>query len=608
MDYAELNSEQQDIVMHGDGPTLVIAGPGSGKTKTLISRICYLLEKGQKPENILLLTFTNKAAKEMKSRAEKLIGNSAGKITAGTFHHFANLIVRRYAEKVSLKRNFTILDGEDARAVLKQIVLEDHESVNRGVLDDISRAISLSKLKMQSIEEILTSPEFFRMRSQTEEIISISRRYTKLKQKNNVADFDDLLYFAQQILSDVSIRSEYQNHFTNLLVDEFQDTDCIQAAILSLLYKKDNNLMVVGDDSQSIYSFRGAEIKNILGFKEKYDAKIFFLVKNYRSTTDIVSLVNSIMSNSTKRLDKKLLAMHPEATKPILLNPIDRVEEAHILANMIEQELIVGNKIGVLFRAAYMAGELEVDLSRRGIAYDMRGGIKFFEQRHVKDMISLLKVYQNPSDSVSLIRLFTLFPRIGDKSVSKLGAVATTSDVVLSLAKLDKNGPSSSLLSKIYSGGNAASMLNSFYEGFYRNYLEENFDDYEERKPDIEALVGAASKYESVNEFLEAFSLDLDSPTKPNDHSVILSTIHQAKGLEWDSVFIMGLADGMLPHERSFDIEEERRLFYVAASRAKKKLVMTYPSSSGKFYEFNELRPSRFLVELPENSYVRGEQ
>jgi DNA helicase-2/ATP-dependent DNA helicase PcrA len=613
MDPGMLNKEQLDIVLNGNGPVLVIAGPGSGKTRTIVFRICHLLETGTNPESILLLTFTNKAAKEMKSRASGLIGANATKITAGTFHHFANLLLRGHASTacLALKPNFTILDDDDSRALLKQVILEDHESVKRGVLEDVQRVISMSKLRMEPISIIINNPDFFHLQNHGELIESVAKKYAAIKQKRNVVDFDDLLVFAHELLKNPEIQGLYQSRFTSILVDEFQDTDKLQAAIVDLLYKVGSNLMVVGDDSQSIYSFRGAEIHNILEFRSKYSAKIFMLVRNYRSTPQIVSIVNEIISNSKQKLDKELIPILGDGETPSLLNPSNSAEEAHKIAGMVEDELRLGEgqeqrrKIGILFRAAYLAGELELELSRRGIKYDMRGGIRFFEQKHVKDMLSLLKSYHNPSDSLSIVRLLTLFPKIGETRVLKiLGNITKPADIMKEFSKLDRSGKYSSLLSEIYSSNaNAAAMLDRFYEGFYREYMDETFDDADERKQDIEALVGAASRYQSSSEFLDAFSLDMESPDHAKNNDVVLSTIHQAKGLEWDSVFVIGLIDGVLPHERSFDIEEERRLFYVAASRAKTKLVMSHTSMSGRFYEMGRQRPSRFLLELPSECY-----
>ncbi len=610
MDYENsLNPEQLKIVLEGQGAVLVVAGPGSGKTRTLVYRVCRLLEDGAPPESVLLLTFTNKAAREMKSRASALIGPAAGRITAGTFHHFANLLIRRHSREAGLRPNFTILDEEDSCSLLRQAVLERHESVKKGVVDDLRRAVSLSKLRMTTLESLLEGPELFHLRRHAEDISAIAEAYEKSKRALNVVDFDDLLVLAHRLLQDAGIRAACQERFRHILVDEYQDTDRLQAAIVALLHRPGADLMVVGDDSQSIYSFRGAEIRNMLDFRQRYDAKLFLLVRNYRSTLPIVTLLNSSIKNSSMKIDKDLVPVQEGGAQPLLLDFPDRVSEAVFIAERVEGELKGGKKVGVLFRAAYLASELEVELTRKGISYELRGGVRFFEQRHVKDMVSLLRAYHNPSDRTALLRLLTLFPRVGEKGVARVFGghlPETPDDIVRGLASIDKGGPGSSLLAEIFgSGGNAAAMLDRFYTSFYRKYLEENFDDHAERGPDIDALVGAAARYPTVEEFLESFSLDGEAPAG-KDSDLVLSTIHQAKGLEWDSVFIIGMADGLLPLARADDMEEERRLFYVAASRARNGLVMSYPQSSGRFYDTAFLEPSRFLLEIAE-CYKRGD-
>ena len=605
----ELNKEQLDVVMSGDGAALVIAGPGSGKTRTLIYRICRLFEQGEKPESILLLTFTNKAAREMKERAEKRIGENAKRITAGTFHHFANLLLRRHGKCIGFENNFTILDDQDSTQVLKQIVLGRNKKAKKGEVSTIKTAISLSKLRMVSLQTLfMETPDLSWLEKKSKEISLISQEYAEAKKRMNALDFDDLLVFVNELLAkNTEIRKKYNEQFKNILVDEFQDTDRLQASILNHVYGKGSNLMVVGDDSQSIYSFRGADIRNILEFKNTYDARVFKLVRNYRSTAPIIKLVNHCIKNSREKLDKELVALEKNGDVPLLLSAENKAEEAWTIAERIKQEMEKKKRIGVLFRAAYLASDLEVELSRRGIPYEMRGGIRFFEQRHIKDMISLLKVYENARDSSGVMRLLTLFPGIGETRASRaLENISSSEDAIRELAKLEKTGRFSSLLKRIYEARkNAAGMLDAFYESFYRNYMKKNFEDYGERKADIEALMGAAAKYPTVSEFLASFSFDEESP-KRKDHQVILSTIHQAKGLEWDSVFIIGMADGMLPYHKATNIEEERRLFYVAASRAKSSLVMSYPLISSRFYEMIEYEASRFIKELPKECYIEG--
>jgi DNA helicase-2/ATP-dependent DNA helicase PcrA len=601
----ELNEEQRKIVSEGDGPVLVVAGPGSGKTRTLVHRVCHMIRDGARPEGILLLTFTNKAAREMKHRAAALIGKDAARITAGTFHHFANMVLRRHGRLIGLDPRFTILDPDDSLSLLKQAALSRHEKVKKGVLDSVMRLISLSKLRMVPLDGLMEGPDFFHLRNHAEDITAIAGEYESMKRAMNVVDFDDLLVLAHLLLQNPQGRAACM--YTDILVDEFQDTDRLQAAIIGLLYHEGCNLMAVGDDSQSIYSFRGAEIRNMLEFREKYGAKLFMLVKNYRSTPPIVSLVNGTMGLSRMKIEKSLVAVGAGGSLPTLHEFQDRTGEAEFLVSKIEQELAAGKKVGVLFRAAYLSSELEVALTRKGIPYELRGGVKFFEQRHVKDMLSLLRLYENPRDRPALMRLFTLFPRIGEKGVMRHAAsVRDLGGALSALSAIDKSGAHSSLLSGLYGkGGNAAAMLDGFYTGFYKAYMEDAFDDHEERKADIEALIGAAAGFPDVGGFLAAFSLDPE-PIPGNERSLVLSTIHQAKGLEWDSVFIMGLADGLLPLSRASDLEEERRLFYVAASRAKSSLTMTYPAMSGRFYDTAFLEPSRFLLELPEGSFIRG--
>ncbi|MEW6722798.1 MAG: ATP-dependent helicase, partial [Candidatus Micrarchaeota archaeon] len=381
-----LNPEQARIVDEGDGAVLVVAGPGSGKTRTLVHRVCRLIERGESPESILLLTFTNKAAREMKGRAESLIGPRAAGITAGTFHHFANLLLRRHGREAGVPANYTILDEEDSTSLLKQAVLQHHESVKKGVVEGIGQAISLSRLRMCSIEEVLETPDFFRMRNHAEDIKAIAESYSSLKKSMNVLDFDDLLCFAFGLLKNPAVGEYYHSRYKNILVDEFQDTDRLQAEIISLLHAPGSNLMAVGDDSQSIYSFRGAEIRNMLEFRERYDARVFMLVRNYRSTPPIVSLINSAMGGSSVRIEKQLLPVKESGALPSAYEFLDRAGEADFIAGRIVSQLAEGRTIGVLFRAAYLASELEVELARRGVPYELRGGVRFFEQRHVKDL------------------------------------------------------------------------------------------------------------------------------------------------------------------------------------------------------------------------------
>ncbi|MBI5227948.1 ATP-dependent helicase [Candidatus Micrarchaeota archaeon] len=610
----ELNSEQRAVVQNGDGVSLVVAGPGSGKTRVLIYRLCHIMESGQKPENILLLTFTNKAAKEMINRAEHLIGPDARKITAGTFHHFANMILRRHGRTVGIENNFTILDEQDSLSLLLRILRKFDEKAKKSQASPISRIISLSKIKMCSLSDVIRSDrELSYLERHLVQIEEISSLYGKIKRENGAVDFDDLLYFCHIILRDNKlVREHYQNYYRHLLVDEFQDSDRVQEDTISLLHGKGDNLMVVGDDAQSIYSFRGAEISNMLNFKDKYRAKVFFLSNNYRSHSLIVDVINYCIKNSQQKIDKKLLATKAPGLHPVILESNDPHEETMRILELVETRLKTGKKIGILFRSVYLCSELEVELSKRGIDYDLRGGVKFFEQAHIKDLLSLVRAYENPRDSSALLRLFTLFPGIGEKRVmDMIDSISSRADIISAIRKLDKKGLASGLVEKLFASqeatpANAARMIDDFYSGFYSTYLEETFDDSTDRKPDVDALISAATRFESTTEFLSSFALSTEHP-KHKNCDVILSTIHQAKGLEWDVVFVIGLSEGALPSSRSQDVEEERRLFYVAISRAKEELFMSFCRQSGRFYGMEEQFPSRFLDELPSDSYKRAD-
>jgi DNA helicase-2/ATP-dependent DNA helicase PcrA len=604
----ELDSQQLQAVMKGPGPALVIAGPGSGKTRTIIYRICRLIEGGTNPDSILLLTFTNKAAREMKDRARKLIGQKAGNITAGTFHHFANLILRRHSHAAGIRPNFSILDAQDSMKILKKTVLQvAGEGTKKGIISLVARAISLSKLRRKDISAIISSdPDFAGFRGRYEEMIAeIADKYSSMKQRRNCLDFDDLLFLCQKMLEDnPGIAEHYREKYQHILVDEFQDTDRLQASIIKSLYCDGKDLMVVGDDFQSIYSFRGADIGNIINFKNSFGAMVIRIESNYRSKKPIVNMINACMEKSQSGLRKKLSSSLGSGSLPNIIPASNRAEEAWAIANMIEEDIAQKRKAGVLFRAAHFSSELETELSRRKIPYELRGGIKFFEQKHIKDMVSLLRAFENPEDSEGVERLLMLFDGIGSKKAERTAEGLTKwQEILRRLSRIQGIHGYAGMLDAIFSqSANAAGMLSSFYEEFYSGYMEKNFENWEEREADIEALIGSASKYELVCDFLSSFQLDALSP-EDEEKKVILSTIHQSKGLEWDSVYLICAADGMLPISRSNDLEEERRLFYVAISRARSRLIMSYPSLSGRFYSEEELSPSRFIEELPDNCF-----
>ncbi len=593
----ELSEEQYAVVNNAKGAVLVLAGPGSGKTRTITYKLCKLIEDGAEPHSILLLTFTNKAAGEMKRRASLLIGQKAKEVVAGTFHHFAHRIIRKYASLIGLKSNFTILDEQDSTALLKKLIPRGKKIKPA----EVAALISLAKLRMCTIQELLVNART----ANVQEIVAVAAQYERVKRDSNCVDFDDLLFFAYKLLKEnESVRKSFQERLTHLLVDEFQDTDKLQAAFLELLYSKDTKLfMVVGDEAQSIYSFRGAEVKNILEFKDKYNAQVFSLLTNYRSTDPIIDLINEAIKNSNETFRKTIRAASAidEKAKPILVPAQDRKEEAWLMSERISNCIKNSERVGVLFRSTYHCSELELELTKRGITYELRGGVRFAEQRHIKDMLSIIRAIVNKKDSAAIERLLRLFPGIGEVKAVQLSEriVRSTSESFMGAIKTVYEVPQ--ILASI-EGKNAAALLNDFYERFYQGYMKREFEDYRDRIPDIETLIGAAAQYETVDEFLASCVLE-PPEAKKEEPQLILSTIHQAKGLEWDTVFIIGLAEGMFPSQKATYLEEERRLFYVAASRAKKRLIMSYPVMSSRFYTWEEGMPSCFIQELPPRCY-----
>ncbi len=446
MHLKSLNDEQKRAVMEGDGAVLVVAGPGSGKTRTIISRICHQLKNGVAPERILLLTFTNKAAAEMKRRALDLAGDSASRITAGTFHHFANLLLRRHATAAGLSPRFTILDDDDAITLLVRVMKRSFPEVKRSSASIFMRAFSLSKLRMLSISDIIMDdPEFFQLSKHAEEVEKFAVEYEKEKKSMDALDFDDLLLLSYRLLKEnPRILEHYRSHYTDILIDEFQDTDRLQAAFISMLYlgsSNERNLMVVGDDSQSIYSFRGADIRNMLEFRDSYGAKVFFLRTNYRSSDPIVKIINKCIEASSVKIDKTLMATGKGGDIPKLMEAQNPSEEAYAIASLAEQELLSGSKVGVLFRSTYIVSELELELNRRGISYELRGGMRFAEQAHIKDMLAVLRVHENPKDKAALSRILRLLPGIGEKKAESIADAPSLDSMLQSLENVESKRP-----------------------------------------------------------------------------------------------------------------------------------------------------------------------
>ncbi len=632
----ELNEEQRNVVLSGDGPILVIAGAGSGKTRVVTYRVARLLERGVPPGGILLLTFTNKAAREMLHRVEHLIKMDTRYIWGGTFHHIGNLVLRQHADRVGYHRNFTILDNEDAKDVVELAVKESGVNTkNRmfpksGVLKEL---FSYAANTMQTIEEAIRerNPFFYDL---VDEMASIHAIYNRKKRETNAMDFDDLLACWHRILAeDTELCKLYAMTFMHILVDEYQDTNRIQSEIIDFMGFINRNVMVVGDDAQSIYSFRGANFQNILDFPKKYkEANIFKLETNYRSTPEILDLANDSISYNINQFEKNLHSMRQNGVIPVVAPSRDVIQQAEFVAQRIlelSDEGIPLDRISVLYRAHYHSMEVQMELTRRGIPFDIRSGLRFFEQAHIKDVVSFLRVLSNPNDEISWRRMFQIFPRIGKKTADTIYAYlkenADPFEPLISrkIAEKFKSIRKENIdvwadlfaeLKGLQNNEAPGDMISAVLKHGYIEYLKFTYPNYEARLEDVGQLINFSTKYDSLDAFLSELSLmsglsgeEVVAAGDFDEERVILSTIHQAKGLEWQVVFIIWCAEGRFPNPKAVEegaIEEERRLFYVASTRAMDELYLCYPilafdRQAGHII----MRPSRFLAELKGSLY-----
>ena len=637
IDYAaELNEQQFAAVTAQPGPQLIIAGAGSGKTRTLTYRVAYLLENGIDPRNILLLTFTNKAARQMLDRVANLLPIDASGLWGGTFHSVGNRMLRRHGSALGYNSGFTIMDREDQKDLINTVVASagiDPKEIRFPKGDVLAEIFSFVVNTETALEELLAEkfPYFLPL---LEKITDVHGRYEKKKKATNSVDFDDLLEKTLSMLQKhENIASFYRRQFQFILVDEYQDTNKIQADFIDLLAREHRNVMVVGDDAQSIYSWRGANFQNILEFPKRYpDAKVFKIEMNYRSVPEILQVANAAIAANVDQFQKNLQPTRESAAaKPAVVALNDGSEQAQFIAQRIlelRDEDVDLNEIAVLYRAHYHALELQLELSRRGIPYQITSGIRFFEQAHIKDVISFIRFVANPRDEVAFKRMVKLLPGIGnrsaenlwnawDKSLNERGEITSFSERLLAMsvsAKSKKHWTQlAHTLDEIAPGGQPnppSEMITSVVEAIYDDYAKVNFTNYELRREDLNQLAAFARQFKDLNEFLSQLALisNVDAEAAPNQtgdkEAVNLSTVHQAKGLEFHTVFVIWLTDGMFPSSRSMDdrkdLEEERRLFYVAITRAKDELYLTYPHMrlTGGYGDVFQ-RPSRFLKEIP---------
>ncbi|HZJ38600.1 MAG TPA: UvrD-helicase domain-containing protein [Chthoniobacterales bacterium] len=637
IDYAsELNEQQLAAVTASPGPLLVIAGAGSGKTRTLTYRVAYLLENGIDPRNILLLTFTNKAAREMLDRVTNLLSVDASGLWGGTFHSIGNRMLRRHGSALGYSSGFTIMDREDQKDLIDAVVTA--AGINpkeiRFPKGDVLAEIFSFVVNTETPIEAMLAEKFPYFLPLLEQIKDVHARYEKKKKSTNSMDFDDLLEKTLRMLNEhEEIAAFYRRQFQFILVDEYQDTNKIQADFIDTLASEHRNVMVVGDDAQSIYSWRGANFKNILAFPDRYsDAQVYKIELNYRSVPEILQVANAAIAANVKQFRKELSATRStNSIKPAVVGLNDGNEQAQFVAQRIlelRDEGIELSEIAVLYRAHYHALELQLELSRRGIPYWITSGVRFFEQAHVKDVTSFIRFIANPRDEVAFKRMVKLLPGIGGKSAENLwqgwerklnenGEISSWSERLLGLQVGTKSKKSweqlAYTLDEIAPGGKSnppSEMITSIVEAIYDDYAKANFTNYDLRREDLNQLAAFSRQFKDLHEFLSQLALISNVDSEPaldqttENEAVNLSSVHQAKGLEYHTVFVIWLTDGMFPSTRSLEtrdaIEEERRLFYVAITRARDELYLTYPhmrlnAGYGDVFQ----RPSRFLKEIP---------
>jgi DNA helicase-2/ATP-dependent DNA helicase PcrA len=636
----ELNEDQYQAVTAPDGPALVLAGAGSGKTRTLTYRVAYLLEKGVAPESILLLTFTNKASRQMLERVEELTGVGSHRFLGGTFHHVGGQCLRLFGDLINLPRSFTIMDDADSDSLLNEVIrdLEPDffKSKENPKAKPIKALISFARNVGKDVEEVARA-RYPSNRELCSKIQSFYKIYTDAKLSRGLTDYDDLLVFWLTLMENFEdARSYFQNRFSHVLVDEYQDVNSLQARIVDQV-ASNHQVMAVGDDAQCIYTWRGADLDQILSFPERHQGtKIYKIETNYRSSPEILKLANGILANRTseKSFSKELKASRPHQDLPCVVPTLDAYQQADFVISKVEELYDCGtnyDQIAILYRAHYHAMELQVELSRRGIPFLITSGLRFFEQAHVKDLVAQLRFVANPKDSTAFLRFACLLPKVGEKTAIKLLRIANeiaegkSSSIceVLGdekvLGKVPKDAKEDwesmaetmSQIHEVATNSAPSVVVEEAIGGWYQLYLRATYENWPRREEDLESLVDFASKHETLAEMLSQLVLlsseSGDRVVKQGERCIRLSTIHQSKGLEYPHVFIIGLADGLFPNKRAIDgegdLEEERRLFYVAATRAERSLHLVYPTLANQKGTPIRLMQSRFLKELPESRY-----
>ena len=606
LDYKSLNKAQYEAVMHDKGPALLLAGAGTGKTRTLIYRVAHLIESGVSPESILLLTFTNKAAREMKERTEKILKEKCG-ITACTYHSFCVKMLRFYGKMAGISPDFTIISGPDEADIIDIVKseLNFQKLKNMPSASVFASMLSTCVNKRLTLEELLKEQKYWRFRQNERKLLLLREETKKYKEEHNLFNYDDILLKFDQMLTDYSnIARRIEDTYRYIMVDEYQDTNTLQDSIIRKIRTKNTNLMVVGDDMQSIYKFRGADVQNILSFPKRYtDCKVIYLTENYRSSQEILNLANHVMTNATEGYQKNLRAQFSSQELPKVYSVNDTKTEAEFVLNRIKAKHAEGipyNDICVLYRNSFQSYELEVLLNKAGLDFEKYGGIRFLDRAHIKDILAFLKIYSNPHDQLSWFRILQLHIGVGKvyaKNISEKCLENGPEHLINECHSRRKYGV---YLKKLYKeimsweDKDFLQILNSccaYYTAVREETIqnqkvdsestrEESLQDLKKDKEDIEILVNMAKDYDSVLDFLDAMTLDAAKSKENAEDKLILSTIHSVKGLEFDTIILLDCVDDILPSTMyigSPEDNEDVRCMYVAVTRAKNTLYMIVP-------------------------------
>ena len=630
----ELNAEQYAAVTAEPGPALVLAGAGSGKTRTLTYRVAYLLHNGIQPHEILLLTFTNKAAREMLERVEDLTGISRRQLWGGTFHSIAQRILRVHGEKIGLKRHYTILDEGEAESLLKNCINSVDSKFIKGKHNPkpkvLANMISFARNTRSPISE--QASEYFPLLDGiADKAVDFHKAYQAEKLKQQVVDYDDLLEHLLQLLKEhPDIAAIYQERFKHILVDEFQDTNRLQSDIIEQ-FGVHHQIMAVGDDAQCIYTWRGADFDNIMRFEDRHPgATLHKIETNYRSTPQILEFANAILAHQPtgRGYHKELRPVRENGQLPYFVPMMDTRGQANFIIQRIEGLIDEGrdlSEVAVLYRAHFHAMDLQMELSRRNIDYQITSGVRFFEQAHIKDFTAQLRFASNPADVSAFARFTTLLPKVGPKTAERIHAFtrqlaekesrdfceALTDEKVLQKVPANAREEWPSLAATILEINTALTekapgeVVEQALQGWYGSYIREIYPNWNDREDDLQSLIAFANRYDTMEELLAQLVLlaseSNERSAEDQKNCLRLTTIHQAKGLEFPVVFVIGLADGLFPLQRTIDsgdLEEERRLFYVAVTRAMEELYLSYPMLNQRGQNVMRMNPSRFIQEI----------